>query len=234
MPAGGRLTIATRAAGPEVLLRVADTGLGMSAEVRARACEPFFTTKEAGKGTGMGLATVCGIVRQAGGRVEVESEPGRGATFTVYLPLAAGRDEPAPPPPRPAAAPRGRETVLLVEDEGAVRALGRQALQGSGYTVLEATHGGEALRLCERHRGRIDLLVTDVVMPEVGGRQLAARLAALRPDMRVLFVSGYGEEAVLRPGTPGAGAPFLQKPFTPLDLARKVRAVLDAPAPPAR
>jgi len=245
MPGGGTLLIETanvevsaedaaRHTGAEpgsyVLLAVSDTGVGMSRDVQEKIFEPFFTTKEPGKGTGLGLATVYGIVKQSGGLVEVESEPGQGTTFRVYLPRV---DAPAPPHPGPApvpASPAGLETILLVEDEAAVRSFVRKVLRRKGYNVLEAASRPEALRLSRAYRAPIHLLLTDVVMPEMGGREIADRLTAERPGMRVLFTSGYTEDAVVDRGVLIPGIRFLGKPFTPQDLTRKVREVLDAPA----
>jgi PAS domain S-box-containing protein len=253
MPDGGRLTIRTANVqldetaaarwndvkpGPYVMLEVADTGIGMDAETRSHLFEPFFTTKEQGKGTGLGLSTVYGTVKQSGGHISVESEPGQGSTFTVYLPRVAAT---APPPePRPAAAapaPRPRvealltpgrgETILLVEDAQRVRAVVREILEMSGYVVLEARHGAEALELSNQHPGVIHLLVTDVVMPQMSGRELAQRLATLRPELKVLYMSGYTDDAIVRHGVLAAGIAFLAKPFTPDALALKVREVLD-------
>ena len=244
MPRGGTLTIGTRDVylnedyarrhadvqpGRYVLLSVTDTGVGMTADVRARVFEPFFTTKGAGQGTGLGLATVYGIVTQSGGHIEVESEPGEGTTFRVYLPLvgeaarSTGSVLDVPPP-------AGTEAVLLVEDEPAVRALVRRVLQGCGYTTLEAGDAEEAVRVCAGHAGPIHLVVTDVVMPGSGGRVLAERLLGLRPGLRVLYVSGYTDDAVVRHGVRHAEVNFLQKPFTPAALAHKVRQVLDGTA----
>ena len=242
MPRGGKLTIETRNVeldegyarlrpealpGPYVLLAVSDTGVGMDEATRARVFEPFFTTKELGKGTGLGLATVYGVVKQAKGYVYLYSEPGRGTTFKVYLPRVEEEAEAVESRAPPSGSLSGTETLLLVEDEDAVRALTREILQMGGYTVLEAGNGAEALRLCERHGGPVHLLVTDVVMPEVGGRELADRLTALRPGLKVLYLSGYADDAVVRHGVLGSEVAFLQKPFSIDALARKVREVLN-------
>jgi PAS domain S-box-containing protein len=228
MPDGGRLSIATRDAGEYVLLAVTDTGCGMTDEVQAHLFEPFFTTKGPGKGTGLGLSTVYGIVKQSGGHIEVESQPGMGTTVRVHLPR--GDEAPAEEkPPGDGLPPRGTETVLLAEDEDEVRALVRQVLQGGGYTVLEARDGAEALAVATRYDGPIDLLVTDVVMPGVDGRGLAERLSGRYPRLKVLYLSGYTDDAVVRRGVSQEEAHFLQKPFSPAVLARKVREVLDAP-----
>ena len=246
MPTGGRLTVETANVehDPEyardreaaavrrfAMLAVTDTGCGMDEATKARIFEPFFTTKETGKGTGLGLATVYGIVKQAGGFIWVYSEPGQGTSFKIYLPAVdatAERTTGAATTP----APRGTETVLLVEDAAAVRAVTKQILERQGYTVLEAPDGEAGLRLAQRHRGVIHLLLTDVVMPRVGGRELAEQLARLRPDVKVLYASGYTDDSVVRHGILESGTAYLQKPFSPESLARKVRDVLDAP--PAR
>ncbi|HEX7117537.1 MAG TPA: PAS domain S-box protein [Longimicrobiales bacterium] len=254
MPTGGRITIETMNAtltaddvqhhdyavqpGDYVLLTVTDTGEGMSEDVQAHIFEPFFTTKELGKGTGLGLSTVYGIVKQSGGYIWVRSEVGAGTCFRVYLPRAGacealdaavddGRDEPSD------ALPSGTETVLLVEDEEAVRSLVRKILEQRGYCVLEARSGSEALALSAKHPGPIDLLLTDVVMPEMSGRELAERLLPDRPGTRVLFISGYTEDAVVRHGIQNTRISFLEKPFSPGALARKVREVLDMQNAPA-
>jgi PAS domain S-box-containing protein len=242
MPTGGKLTLETgnvehdpdyareQEASPVrrfVMLAVSDTGIGMDEATKARIFEPFFTTKEPGKGTGLGLATVYGIVQQSGGFIWVYSEPGRGTTFKIYLPQVD-----APPDTAGVAAtelPRGTETVLLVEDAAAVRAAVRQVLERQGYTVLEAPHGNAALALATAHDGPIHLLLTDVVMPGLSGRQVADQLKQLRPDTRVLYASGYTDDAVVRHGVLEAGIAYLQKPFTTGGLARKVREVLDHP-----
>src|SRR5581483_6374550 len=218
-----------------VLLSVSDTGAGMDALTRGRIFEPFFTTKEQGKGVGLGLATVYGIVKQNGGYIWVYSEPGHGTVFKVYLP-------PAEVPTTVTRADgsssvdtrkrRGWETVLLVEDEDAVRALAREVLRRHGYVVLEAKHGVEALRLAERHPDEVHLLITDVVMPHMDGSELARRLSADRPRMKVLFMSGYRDRAPLHQ-EPTVDAPLVQKPFTPETLARRVRSVLDQNEPTA-
>jgi CheY-like chemotaxis protein len=211
-----------------VLLAVSDTGSGIDAETRARIFEPFFTTKEQGKGTGLGLSTVYGIVKQSGGYINVVSQPGASTSFKLYLP----RIDAAAEVSAASAAPRlqmGTETILLVEDEDGVRTLTRQLLQKQGYTVLETRHGGEALLLCERHNGPIHLLLTDVVLSQISGRELAQRLALIRPDMRVLFMSGYSEDAIVQHGVLASGHAFLQKPFTAEGLGSKIREVLDQP-----
>jgi signal transduction histidine kinase/CheY-like chemotaxis protein len=225
MPQGGTLTIRTRAAADHVRIDVTDTGLGMNAATRARAFEPFFTTKPAGEGTGLGLATVKGIVEQAGGTVTVASEPGQGTTFTIGLPLspeARPLDSPTQGPPPPA----NREVILLVEDEAAVQLLERRVLEMGRYEVLVASSGEEALRLLDGGITRIDLLVTDVVMPGMTGRELAEAAARRRPGLRALFLSGYTPDEVLRQGVRAEEAHFLQKPFTPSSLLGKVREVL--------
>ncbi|MBI1797355.1 MAG: response regulator [Candidatus Eisenbacteria bacterium] len=242
MPHGGRIVIATANAeldqayvqrhvpltpGPYVMLAVTDTGIGMDLETRSRIFEPFFTTKEHGRGTGLGLATVYGIVKQSGGYIWVYSEPGKGSAFKVFLPRLESAASDAPPPP-PAAPARGTETVLLVEDETMVRGLVRDMLERRGYSVLPAGDGGEALAIVARHGEPIHLMVTDVVMPGIGGPELAAQLAPEHPGMKVLFISGYMDDAVLRHGVREGVAAFLQKPFTLEALARKVREVLDA------
>jgi len=213
--------------GPHVMLAVSDTGSGIPPEVQPRIFEPFFTTKAPGKGTGLGLAMVYGIVKQHEGTIVVESEAGRGTTFRVYLrrvhaPVAG---EPAPAALKPAA---GSGTILLVEDEDDVRDLAREILTGDGFTVLEAATPGEALRAVERHPGVIKLVVTDVVMPEMSGRELAVRLLERRPDLKILYISGYSEDAIAQHGVLAPGTTLLAKPFTPDDLRRTVAMLLDA------
>src|SRR5213593_87653 len=242
MPAGGRLTIETADVvldtdyarthvavnpGRYVMLAVSDNGCGMDAETQTRIFEPFFTTKEPGKGTGLGLSTVYGIVKQSGGNIGVYSEPGRGTTFRIYLPRIEAAAEPVEPGKAREQLPCGSETVLLVEDEEVVRGLARQILASHGYTVLAAPSGADALELAASHAGPIHLLVTDVVLPGISGRELAARFQSVRPGLQVLYTSGYTDEAVVHHGVLDAGIAFLQKPFTSGALARKVRKTLD-------
>jgi signal transduction histidine kinase len=242
MPRGGKLTIETsnitlgkdetRARpgakpGEHVLLRVSDTGCGMTPEVKARIFEPFFTTKGVGKGTGLGLAVVHTIVKQSGATVEVASEPDLGTTFRLYFP-AVTDEAPQPRSKGPGEAPPGTETVLLAEDKDSVRGLAVLALQAHGYTVLSASNGKEALRLAERHSGPPDLLIADVVMPGMSGADLARVLQGRFPRVRVLFLSGYNDDAVARHGVAREDVALLHKPFSPVELARKVREVLDA------
>ncbi len=214
--------------GEYVQLTVTDSGMGMTTETMARAFEPFFTTKEPGRGTGLGLSTVYGIVKQSGGAITVDSQPGQGTVFCVYLPIARGAQ--ARPSGSVDRKPQGRagETILLVEDEASVRRLARRVLEAQGYTVLEASNGEDALRLAADYAGVIDLLVSDVVMPELGGRVLAERLSAARPEIEVLFMSGYTDDEILRRGLLERGQRLLQKPFTGTTLAHEVRSVLDA------
>jgi CheY-like chemotaxis protein len=241
MPYGGRLLVETRnaeipvgtmrervaiAPGQYVVLAVSDNGYGMTADVRERIFEPFFSTKEAGRGTGLGLATVYGIVKQSGGYIWVESEPGKGTTFRMYLPFDGGEIEAeegeAPAP----AQPHGAETVLLVEDEESVRSMVRRVLEGQGYTVLSAANGDEALELARQHTADIDLVFTDVVMPGMNGSELVERLRESRPEIRVIFMSGYAEGAVRR-GLLDPTTTYLQKPFSPATLIELVRRVLE-------
>jgi len=242
MPGGGRFTIETAnveldeayarghvgvQSGRYVMLAVSDTGTGMDAATRSRIFEPFFSTKEPGKGTGLGLSTVYGIVTQSGGNVEVYSEPGLGTTFKIRL---ARIDDPVDAPDSGAteSAPTGTETILLVEDEEEVRQLAREFLEASGYTVLNAHDAREALTMAERHADPIHLLLSDVVMPQMSGREVAERLALTRPDTKVLYMSGYTDDAIVRHGALERGNSFLQKPFTAYSLGRKIREVLDS------
>ncbi len=242
MPTGGKLTIETTNAeltaayadlhkpvvpGPYEMLAVSDTGIGMTPEIQARIFEPFFTTKEKGKGTGLGLSTVYGIVKQSGGYVWVYSELGKGTTFKVYLPRV---DAPAEglTKPRPAETVAGTETILLAEDDEILRPLAKALLEKLGYSLLEGADCDTALAAARQHTGPIHLLIADVVLPGPSGRELARRLAASRPDTKVLYVSGYTDDAIVHHGMLEPGLNFLQKPFTPATLARKVRDVLDA------
>ena len=243
LPAGGRIRVESgsvqvgqareegAAPGPYVRLAVADDGVGMDAETRERIFEPFFTTKPERKGTGLGLSTVYGIVRQSGGFIRVASEKGKGTTVEVFFPHA--RDAGARPPREsgPQWTAEGAETVLLVEDEPAMRALAARVLRGGGYTVLEAADGAEALGVAGEHPGQIHLVVSDVVMPGMGGRALVDGLGAIRPGIRALFISGYDNDAISHHGVLETGVAFLQKPFSPRQLARKAREVLDSAAP---
>lgn len=217
--------------GRYIMIAVSDTGIGMTAEVQSRVFEPFFTTKEVGKGTGLGLSTVYGIIKQSDGYIWCYSEPGIGTTFKIYLPTIDAPAEATSLRSPHQLSHRGTETVLLVEDEDGVRALIRQLLQKNGYTVLEARHGGEALLACERHGGKIDLLLTDVVLEQMTGRELTERLLPLRPDMRVLYVSGYTDDAIMQHGVLTPGTAFLQKPFTAESLTAKIRQVLETTPP---
>ncbi len=246
MPSGGKLTIETsnveldegfvrlhRGAlpGSYVMLAVTDTGVGMDDSTQARVFEPFFTTKEKGKGTGLGLATVYGIVKQSNGYISVESAPGQGACFRIYLPRVEAPEEATSEPLAGRGAHRGKETVLVVEDQDDVRDIALEFLRAQGYATLQASNGAEALELAGRHKGRIDLLMTDVIMPGMSGRELAQRLTALRPDTRVLYVSGYTEEAIGQHGVLEEGTEFLAKPFSRDALSRKLREILDAGSP---
>jgi len=246
MPRGGKLTIETSNVvvdpelgrllsappGDYVMMSVSDTGVGIHPEVQARIFDPFFTTKEAGKGTGLGLSTVFGIVKQSAGTIWVESELAVGTTFKIYLPRV---DDVADAPEAPAAPVElgGAETILVVEDDAQVRAVANDILTRFGYRVLSTAAAEQAIELCATHQGPIDLLVTDVVMPNMSGPELARRLAASRPQMKVICMSGYTDDSVVRHGMAEAGVGYLQKPITPLGLASKVRAVLDAVEPPS-
>ena len=246
MPQGGKLTIETAnvyldenyahqhiavKSGPYVMLAVSDTGCGMDAETQKHIFEPFFTTKEAGKGTGLGLSTVYGIVKQSGGHIWVYSEPGQGTTFKIYLPQVDGTPEQPAKNVARGETLRGSETVLLLEDDEVVRRLIADVLEMNGYRVLTATNGSEALLVSERHKGPIHLLMTDVVMPGMSGREAAERLGKSRPKMKVLYMSGYTDEAIVHHGVLDPGVAFLEKPFTPDEVARKVREVLDSSFP---
>jgi CheY-like chemotaxis protein len=209
------------------MLGVSDTGSGMDSETQRHLFEPFFTTKELGKGTGLGLSTVYGIVKQSGGYIWVSSEVGKGSVFKVYLPRHEEGGKAAQRMAEQAAPHQGTETILLVEDEEGVRDLVRDILQMNGYTVLEASAGEEALRRCKEYTDVIHLVLTDVVMPLMSGRELAEHIVPLKPGIKVLYMSGYTDDTILHHGALGADMAFLQKPFTPEALARKVREVLD-------
>ena len=209
------------------MLAVTDTGCGMDAETQSHLFEPFFTTKEKEKGTGLGLSTVYGIIKQSGGNIWAYSELGKGSTFKVYLPRVVEAIQSYKPKETTPAIARGTETILLVEDEEAVRTLISRVLQGSGYRILEARHGKEALEICGQHIGPIHLMVTDVIMPQMSGRELAVKLAPVRPEMKVLFMSGYPDNAIVHHGVLEPGTAFLQKPFTLSALENKVREVLE-------
>jgi CheY-like chemotaxis protein len=234
MPAGGVLTIRTTSltsappgagfAGPSVCLSIGDTGTGMTEEIRAHLFEPFFTTKGFGRGTGLGLAAVHGIVTQTGGHITVESAPGRGSTFRVYLPLSVS--DPGGRLPAASAEPSGRNTILIAEDEPAVRTLVGTVLRANGYTVLEAGDGREALALWEQHGPAVGLLLTDLLMPHLSGVELASRLREQRPDLPAVFMSAYADNELVNQGLRIAGIPFLQKPFRPEALLEVVRQTL--------
>jgi signal transduction histidine kinase len=239
MPNGGTLTIETANVdldgtfaqrhppmqpGAYVLLAVSDTGVGMNEDTQAHLFEPFFTTKERGRGTGLGLSTVYGIVKQSGGYIWVESAPREGTTFSIYLPRLDDPATPAPPPV-PSAVPAGTETILLVEDEDQVRVFVEGVLRATGYTVLAAARPEQALTLADRHGGTIHLLLTDLVMPGLSGREVAERVTTMRPTVKTLYMSGYTDDVAVRHGV--AGSAYIAKPFTPAALAEKVRSVLD-------
>jgi signal transduction histidine kinase len=243
MPQGGKLTIESlnvdldaeffRAhavearPGPYVMLAVSDTGKGMDRETLSHIFEPFFTTKERGRGTGLGLSTVYGIIKQSGGFIWAYSEPGEGTTFKIYLPTVSGHAGSGQQEPAPADKLKGSETLLIVEDDDTLRNLACKVLERRGYKVLLASRGEEALTVSEQYDGAIHLIVTDVVMPGMNGRELAENLQSLRPDMRVLYMSGYTDDAIVRHGVLRPGVNFIEKPCTPENLAQKVRKVLD-------
>jgi two-component system cell cycle sensor histidine kinase/response regulator CckA len=246
MPQGGRLTIETAdvdldesfarehpgaGTGPHVRLSVHDDGIVMSGEIQARIFEPFFTTKDKGRGTGLGLSMVYGIVKQHGGYVGVRSEEGGGTTFEIYLPCASVTDDTrAEAGAERGDAARGSETILLVEDEADVRELTREILEMAGYTVLEAARGAEALRLCREFARPIDLLLTDVVMPQMSGPELARQIAVLRPGAKIVYMSGYTDDALGHHGVLDPDIILLPKPFTPVSLMQHLRRALDPPA----
>jgi len=241
MPRGGKLTVETRNvmldetyahdhisvhAGPYAMLAVSDTGCGMDPSTRSRIFEPFFTTKESGRGTGLGLSIVYGIVKQSGGNIWVYSEPDKGTTFKIYLPCTDELEARGEPPAVRGGVTGGSESILVVEDDAVVRQLTYRILQKVGYKVLEAQHGSEALKICQEHEGQIRLVLTDLVMPEMSGVALAEALRKLNPEIKVLYTSGYADDAIVRHGHLDPGMPFIQKPFGPHDLLRKVREVL--------
>lgn len=243
MPGGGKLTIETANAdldadytkehgvslkpGPYVTLGVSDTGMGMETETQSLIFEPFFTTKEKGKGTGLGLSTVYGIVKQSGGYIRVYSEPGQGTTFKIYLPAVEG-EAARLQKEQTSDDLTGSETILIVEDDDALRNLGRKILELQGYKILDAENGIEALKVSEEYEGQIHLMLTDVVMPKMGGRELEERLHPVRPEMKVVYMSGYPDETIVHHGVVKPGIEFLQKPLGSESLKRKIREVLDA------
>jgi CheY-like chemotaxis protein len=248
MPMGGRLTIRTANVdlddeklateslvvppGRYAMLSIGDTGTGMDTATRERAFEPFFTTKPKGKGTGLGLATVYGIIDQSGGAIYLDTAPGRGTTVRVYLPATDAVQEPRKPRIEPATIDRGTETILLVEDNDSVRGLAVKALRRRGYTVFEARSGEEAINWALTSGVEPHLLVTDVVMPGMSGPSLASRLTQQNPDLRVLYISGYAEDPGAMEGALHGHVPLLQKPFTPSTLAELIRSILDSRAEP--
>jgi CheY-like chemotaxis protein len=244
MPSGGQITIATGNVtldendththpgvppGDYVMLSASDTGTGMTDEIKAHLFEPFFTTKPVGKGTGLGLTTCQTIVRQSGGHIGVDSEPGKGTTFKIYFPRVNQPLEIVTRPVQTGPLPRGTETLLVVEDEPALRHLICNTLAVQGYAVLSAVNGQDGLRVAREHKGSpIRLVVTDVIMPLMGGKVMAEWLKTTHPDLKVLFTSGYTDDAIVQQGVLDAGVEFLPKPYTPATLARKVRELLDA------
>jgi CheY-like chemotaxis protein len=241
MPTGGKLTIetlnvelgedyaarhASTVSGPHVMLAVTDTGCGMDSKTQARIFEPFFTTKELGKGTGLGLSTVYGVVKQSGGSVCVYSELGIGTTFKIYLPCVHSALETESPAETIERIDTGSKTILIVEDDEALLRVTRQSLEEAGYTILAAQGPAEAIHISQSYAGPIHLMVTDVIMPGMSGVQLATHLSPLRTEMKVLYVSGYADDTIVHSGVPESGLAFLQKPFSPKMLARKVGEVL--------
>jgi len=246
MPEGGKLTIETAnvefdeeyirehpmvKAGPYSMLAISDNGIGMDAATRSHIFEPFFTTKEKGKGTGLGLSTVYGIVKQSNGFIWIYSEPGTGTTFKIYFPRIEGEITKVAGESKPNDDFRGFETVLIVEDEKAVRALAARILHERGYNVLEASDGKEALRIVGEYAGKIDLIITDVVMPGMSGRELVSKIEVLHPGIKTLYISGYTDDVIVHHGILDSNVAFLQKPFTNESLARKVREVMNYSAP---
>jgi two-component system, cell cycle sensor histidine kinase and response regulator CckA len=230
MPQGGRVSITTWNAEfepPYVAIAVKDTGIGMDPATRERMFEPFFTTKQGSSGTGLGLSTVLGIIEQSGGQIDVQSEPGEGAEFTIFLPAYTG-SEPALGTIKRPVAQGGSETLLLVEDEPTIRASVRRLLEWHGYRVLEAENGREALRIYDENAEAVDLVLTDLVMPEMGGNELVQLLRIRNPGIRVVVMSGYAEQSVANNGAMPAGVGFIEKPFTVDALMRQIRQVLDA------
>jgi CheY-like chemotaxis protein len=242
MPRGGKLVIETANveldeeyagghegshAGPHVMLAMTDSGVGMDEGTQARIFEPFFTTKEVGKGTGLGLSTVYGIVKQSGGSIYVYSEPGKGSTFKVYLPRAPSLETLPIPATRPVTRSAGGETILVVEDDEAVRSLAQRILGGAGYVVKTAGNGAEALAWCQQHLEEVQLVLTDVVMPQMGGRVFGERLLELKPGVKLLYMSGYTDDAIVHHGILDQGLQFIGKPLTQGELLQKVRDVLD-------
>jgi CheY-like chemotaxis protein len=243
MPQGGKLSMSTTnvnldetyvrkqeevTPGPYIVLEVRDNGLGMDADTLDHIFEPFFTTKDPGSGTGLGLSTAYGIIKQSGGFIEVESNPGAGTIFKIFLPATSESEEDSEGEPAEREPLRGSETILVVEDEEILRQLIKAALEMNGYKVLEARNAGDAVALCEQNETSIQLMLTDVVMPKMSGRELAQRLARLRPELKVIYMSGYAEDVLLRQGVLDASITFLQKPFRQYELTAKVRKVLDS------
>jgi CheY-like chemotaxis protein len=242
MPAGGRLTIETAnieldsaytsrfsevKAGAYIMMAVSDNGIGMEKKVQSRIFEPFFTTKEPGKGTGLGLSTVYGIIKQSGGHIEVHSEPGQGAEFRIYLPRIESQLQQPVAPKMLDRNTRGTETVLLAEDDAAVRALVRHMLQLNGYTVLEAKNAQEALAYCHEYKGSISLVLADVVMPHISGPALVQKVMVMRPEIKVLYMSGYPDSPMIPDSVINGTMSFLEKPFSPETLTQTIRQVLD-------